>query len=77
MTNTLDRDRPYGEVFGATNDARYIQDGREFNALGVELSKRPGATKARTVGKSKPPVVNAEADALSPEHQVLSQLGVS
>ena len=33
----LDRTRPYGEIIGATNRARYSQDGKEYDFAGDEI----------------------------------------
>lgn len=34
MSNKLDRSKPYGTISGKTeNNARYVQDGQEFDAL--------------------------------------------
>jgi len=36
--NKLNREKPYGEVFGLT-DARYYQNGKYFNAAGDEVTE--------------------------------------
>ena len=67
----LNKEKPYGEIFGASNGARYEQDGKQFNALGDPLSA-PEPTKAKPA-KVKAPAL--EDDALAPASQLLAQLG--
>jgi len=61
MAKTLDRDRPFGEVWGSESGVRFVQDETEFDAQGNEMS----APKPRKA-KAADPVV---------EDQVAAQLG--
>ena len=57
MARELDRLRSFGEIYGGTGDARFEQDGIQFDSAGVEL---PGFENVEIVAAA--PVVNMPGD---------------
>lgn len=51
----LDRDKPFGTVFGGYTEARYEQDGKLFDGAGKEL-------KRGTSGETTGPAIKAEPE---------------
>lgn len=45
----LDRSRGYGEIFGGSDNARYEQDGRLFDASGEEITDAPKRGRKKAV----------------------------
>lgn len=60
--STLDRNKPFGVVFGGYTEARYEQDGKLYDGAGNEL-KRSGDT----TGPAIPPPAKAQ----SPDEKVV------
>ena len=44
----LDRSKPYGEVFGGVGEVKYEQNGKSYNAQGIEVAVK-GAAPASAV----------------------------
>lgn len=59
---TLDRTKPYGEVWGEAGGAKFEQDGILFDAHGREL-KKPVQEVAEVLEAPKPAVTKAKAKA--------------
>lgn len=60
MSNTLNRKKPYGEIWGANTNARFHQDGKYFDAAGeqVVMEGAPAPDEAKT-----PPTASGPSDA--------------
>ena len=80
MARKLDRTRDYGEIYGASNGARYEQDGVQFGALGDALDDTQEEDVKAKRGRPRKPVETLPPEVpptvtLSVEEQIKSQLG--
>ena len=58
----LDRSLPYGEIFGSTGDARYVQNGILFDPNGREVGVEGGKMRVRTPRAELEARLEAEQD---------------
>lgn len=66
--STLDRDKPYGVVFGGYTEARYEQGGKLFDGAGQELKRgTSGETTGQPVTEPDPTVVEQAVAEAAPK----------
>lgn len=70
MARKLDRNRPFGEIYGGSGDARYEQHGIMFDAAGDEL---PGFDAVEIPEQKEIIIVQGDDTALRAEIQRLSE----
>ena len=73
MGATLDRSKDFSEVFGGNHSFKYEQDGRQFDALGNEISGEINPSSS-TVQKPKRGRKPASA-VLSADEQIAAVMG--
>lgn len=72
MGKKLDRSKPFGEIFGGNSEARFVQDGTQFDAHGDEVGAEAAPAKK---GKTAPKPADTTPVSTGADAQVQAFLG--